>query len=673
MAVSSATFPPRKLRPAASCFISPQLSGLSLLHSIHSLSLQISSLRPLPFILKRNSSSLIHKCKLLSLLFDDILLLPNRRPQSLSFSPSFHLCFEEMFVVLQRIKTLIEDCSIGSKMWLLMQIESISSTFRELTLDLWTLLEILPTKDLKLSEDVEELKNLIIKQCVGDNASVDGVDNEARIEVLNMLDSIKGEIVPDHARLGKVFAQLGLSDSASCREEIECLEDEVQSQSDEKSKSEAIALIGLVRYAKCVLFGASSSFESDDWHREITPDLVIPEDFRCPISLDMMRDPVVVATGQTYDRCSITLWIESGRNTCPKTGQPLARTDLIPNRALKNLIGMWCREQRIPYATAEADGRFNGLTANKTALEATKMTVWFLVDKLSGSLWPTETANRVVHELRVLAKMDSDSRSCIGEAGAIPLLVRYLGSENSNLQVNAVTTILNLSILDTNKTKIMETDGALSGVIEVLRSGATWEAKANAAATIFSLSGVHSYRRKLGKKTRVIRGLLDLAREGPTTSKRDALLAILTLAGDRDCVGRLIEGGVVEIVKEVMDELPEEAVTVLEAVMKRGGLVAVAAAGQMIPKLVEMLRSGASRARESAVATLVIMCRKGGAEMVAELAKISTIEVTIWDLMGTGTARAKRKAVSLMRILQRWAAGSEGDVLEGYSIAMEMP
>ncbi|KAF2938068.1 hypothetical protein DAI22_03g093800 [Oryza sativa Japonica Group] len=27
-----------------------------------------------------------------------------------------------------------------------------------------------------------------------------------------------------------------------------------------------------------------------------------PSDFRCPISLDLMRDPVVVANGQTYDR-----------------------------------------------------------------------------------------------------------------------------------------------------------------------------------------------------------------------------------------------------------------------------------------------------------------------------------------------------------------------------------
>ncbi|CAJ2645268.1 unnamed protein product [Trifolium pratense] len=30
---------------------------------------------------------------------------------------------------------------------------------------------------------------------------------------------------------------------------------------------------------------------------------IIPDDFRCPISLELMKDPVIVSTGQTYERC----------------------------------------------------------------------------------------------------------------------------------------------------------------------------------------------------------------------------------------------------------------------------------------------------------------------------------------------------------------------------------
>lgn len=552
-------------------------------------------------------------------------------------------------------------------MWLLMQTESIANLFHELTVDLSTLLDIFPLSDMNLNEDVEELVVLIRKQCLQKKPIVDPHDDNLRREVMKMLDRVQREIVPDHSKLVEIFDNLQLRDSSSCRDEIESLEDEVQNQTDEKSKSDVVALIGLVRYGKCVLYGASTP-RSTLRRRRSAADVNYPADFRCPISLDLMRDPVVVSTGQTYDRPSINLWIESGHNTCPKTGQTLSHTNLIPNRALKNLIAMWCREQKIPFEVTEQNEKVNGVIHNKTALEATKMTVSFLVNKLTASQ-SVETANRVVHELRVLAKADSDSRACIAEAGALTSLVKFLGPEYPNLQVNAVTTILNLSILEANKTRIMETDGVLNGVIEVLRSGATWEAKGNAAATIFSLTGVHANRKKLGKKTRVVKGLVDLAKGGPASSKRDALVAILSLAGERETVAKLVEGGVVEMISELMDTQPEEAVTILEVVVKRGGLMAVAAAFHLIKKLAVVLREGSDRARESAAATLVNVCRKGGSETVGELARVPGIERVIWEMVGMGTGRGRRKAASLLRILRRWAAGLDGiaDVTAGYS------
>lgn len=526
-------------------------------------------------------------------------------------------------------------------------------------------------KELDLNDDIEELVVLIRKQCSNNKPYVDPRDDEVKRAVLGLLDSIKSEIVPEQSKLAEIFSKLGLRDASSCREEIENLEEEVQSQnqSDEKSKSEAISLIGLVRYAKCVLFGASTP-DPDTPRRKPPSEAVIPPDFRCPISLDLMRDPVVVATGQTYDRDSIKLWIDSGHATCPKTGQTLAHTELVPNLGLKNLIAMWCREKKIPFEAKGSKVKVNGIRTNKTALEAVRMTVSFLVNKLSA-LESMEAATGVVYELRVLAKTDHDSRAAIAEAEAIPLLVRYLASDvglkHSNLQVNAVTTLLNLSILEENKTRIMETDGALNGIIEVLRSGATWEARGNAAATIFSLTGVHAHRKKLGRKARVIKGLMELAKEGPTSSRRDAMAAILNLAGEREIIVKLIEGGVVQMSIELMDRLPEEAVTILESVVKRGGFVAIAAAYSAVKKLGMVLRDGSERVQESAAATLVTICRKGGLELVTELASLPGIERTIWELMATGTMRSRRKASTLLRILRRWSAGLDLDVMDGHT------
>lgn len=80
-----------------------------------------------------------------------------------------------------------------------------------------------------------------------------------------------------------------------------------------------------------------------------------------------------------------------------------------------------------------------------------------------------------------------------------------------------------------------------------------------------------------------------------------------------------------------------------------------------------MLREGSERARESAAATLVTMCRKGGSEIVAELAAVPGVERVIWELMAVGSVRGRRKAATLLRILRRWAAGLDGGEAEGFS------
>ncbi|XP_062217532.1 E3 ubiquitin-protein ligase PUB23-like [Phragmites australis] len=64
--------------------------------------------------------------------------------------------------------------------------------------------------------------------------------------------------------------------------------------------------------------------------------------FLCPISMELMDDPVTVSTGVTYDRRSIERWIFAyGRATCPATMQSLANLDLTPNHTLKRVIDSW--------------------------------------------------------------------------------------------------------------------------------------------------------------------------------------------------------------------------------------------------------------------------------------------------------------------------------------------
>lgn len=65
---------------------------------------------------------------------------------------------------------------------------------------------------------------------------------------------------------------------------------------------------------------------------------VAPSSFYCPISMELMNDPVMVATGHTYDRVCIERWLQQGNRTCPVTGMRLRHLELTPNFALRNAI-----------------------------------------------------------------------------------------------------------------------------------------------------------------------------------------------------------------------------------------------------------------------------------------------------------------------------------------------
>lgn len=63
------------------------------------------------------------------------------------------------------------------------------------------------------------------------------------------------------------------------------------------------------------------------------------DSFLCPITREVMEDPVIAADGHTYEREAIELWFRNNRNPrSPKTNQILSSTQLFPNYALKNAI-----------------------------------------------------------------------------------------------------------------------------------------------------------------------------------------------------------------------------------------------------------------------------------------------------------------------------------------------
>lgn len=67
-----------------------------------------------------------------------------------------------------------------------------------------------------------------------------------------------------------------------------------------------------------------------------------PADFRCPISMELMTDPVTIITGVTYERKNIEKWLFSyKKTTCPATMQSIHIFDITPNHTLSRLILAW--------------------------------------------------------------------------------------------------------------------------------------------------------------------------------------------------------------------------------------------------------------------------------------------------------------------------------------------
>jgi hypothetical protein len=70
-------------------------------------------------------------------------------------------------------------------------------------------------------------------------------------------------------------------------------------------------------------------------------DVQVPDEFICPISLQIMDYPVVTKNGTTYEREAILDWLARGSNTCPTTRLPLTLSDIIPYVQLEFRIRRW--------------------------------------------------------------------------------------------------------------------------------------------------------------------------------------------------------------------------------------------------------------------------------------------------------------------------------------------
>jgi hypothetical protein len=643
--------------------VSPEI----LLSSLITLSQRICNYQSKLFVTqRRNARETVRQIGILLVYFEEI------RDRGLTLSGSFVLCFSELHLTFQKIQFLLEDCSgrEGARLWMLMKSEFVAMQFRMLIRAVATALDVVPLSLIDVGGEVKELVELVARQARKAKFELDPDDERASRRVLFILNQLEKGIEPEFSSVKRVLDYLEIRSWSDCNKEIKFLEEEIGfdcSDSDERESPLLSSLVGLTSYCRGVIFEAldyrNADEQTDVVESETTLSCLNPHDFRCPISLELMTDPVTVSTGQTYDRSSIEKWLRAGNVLCPKTGEKLTSKELVPNSTLRNLIQQFCVNNGISISSAKSGSRIRDITktiapANPAASEAMRFLSKFLARRLVFGTG--EQKNKAAFEIRLLAKSNVFNRSCLVEAGTIPPLLNLLSSTSKSTQENAIAALLKLSKHATGKKVIFES-GGLSSILNVLKRGLSLESRQVAAATLFYLSSVKEYRKLIGEIPEAIPDLVELIKEGSTCGKKNSVVAIFGLLLYPKNHQKVLEAGAVPLLFDILAssdnaELIADTLAVLASLAETfDGTLSILQITSSLPLLTRSLRSSTSRAgKEYSVSILLSLCINGGVEVVAVLAKDPSLMAPLYSLSIDGTSHTSKKACSLLKILHRF-------------------
>ncbi|XP_039144937.1 protein spotted leaf 11-like [Dioscorea cayenensis subsp. rotundata] len=604
---------------------------------------EISAISDFGQAYKKELCNLSRRIKLLAPMFDE--LIDSKVPIPVDVLRSL----ASLQAALNSALDLLRFGSEGSKLFMVLERDKNMKRFQDVTVQLEQALGGISLEKLDISDEVREQVELVHAQLQRAKDRVHMPD----VELYNDLASIynKSTDLPsiDPSLLHKLADKLQLMSISDLKQESLALH-ELVAASDGRDPGENIEKMSML-LKKIKDFVLTNNLEmsttTDDDAKHLAP--VIPDDFRCPISLELMEDPVIVASGQTYERRCIKKWLEGGHDTCPKTQLKLPNMSLTTNYVLRSLISQWCEANGVECPKRPS----LPISLTSACSSSEHNNVDSLLLKLSS---PNPDEQRsAAGELRLLAKRNSDNRICIAEAGAIPLLAGLLLTVDTCTQEHAVTALLNLSIYEENKARIISS-GAVPGIVHVLRNG-SMEARENAAATIFSLSVVDENKVTIGA-TGAIPALVSLLSVGSPRGKKDAATALFNLCIYQGNKGKAVRAGLVPtlmvLLRDPAGGMVDEALAILAILSNHHEGKAAIGAAKAVPMLVDVIRSGSPRNRENAAAVLLHLCGGEQLQHHIEQAQECGVMGPLLELASNGTERGKRKANQLLERMSRF-------------------
>ncbi|GMG98405.1 hypothetical protein Nepgr_000245 [Nepenthes gracilis] len=283
----------------------------------------------------------------------------------------------------------------------------------------------------------------------------------------------------------------------------------------------------------------------------------VPQFFICPISLQIMKDPVTTISGITYDRQSIEQWLlTADESVCPVTKQPLPRdSDLTPNHTLRRLIQGWC--------VANAKNGVDQIPTPKTPLDR------HVVAKIIRDLKYPHLLSDSLRKMEALASESEKNRKFLLESGVANSLISLIiacHDANKTAGLEESLRILNLIWPTTGEINLLtdENHGLIDSITWILNCGSDFSLRSKATLLtkkIFKTASASS-KGRLGAD--FVTGMVRMLRENSSISTTKAALRVLIdLCQRGNNRFRMIEANVIFELIELGLGTPEKKITEL--------------------------------------------------------------------------------------------------------------
>ncbi|KAG2243466.1 hypothetical protein Bca52824_094686 [Brassica carinata] len=247
----------------------------------------------------------------------------------------------------------------------------------------------------------------------------------------------------------------------------------------------------------------------------------VPKEFKCMLSHAIMREPVVIASGQTYERRYIQQWLMY-KVTCPKTREVLSHRLWSPNYLVDELITQWCQANK--YDRPEASDKPIGLFNDDIDL---------LLQRISSPS-SVEDQTKAANELRRQTKrFDNVPASFVAEIpeSITRLLtpISALGEDidsNPGFQKDIITALLYISGLEENKTAVAQ-HPLDPTAYKVFEAGIA-KTRRNSAEALWLLSKLDSNKTIIGN-SETLKALVHIIKEDHFTAAISASYAVFHL------------------------------------------------------------------------------------------------------------------------------------------------